>query len=402
MSKNQVNGDVDHDLYKLGFGTRALHAGQEPDQWNSRAVVPPIVMSTTFAQFAPAVHAGYEYGRSGNPTRNSLQKCLASLDKAKFALVYASGLATQANITQLLKEGDNIVAGDELYGGTNRYFRTCAAKFGISIDYVNFSKPENVERALKSNTKLVWFETPTNPLLKVTDIEAICKIVKKFNSDIIIVVDNTFLSPYFQSPLNFGVDIVMNSITKYINGHSDVIMGSISTNRSDLHQQLKYVQNAVGAVPSPFDCFLVNRGMKTLALRMEQHQKNALAVAKFLEEHPLVRKVIYLGLKSHPQYDVIKKQCSGFGGMVCMYINGNLETVKAFLEKLKLFTLAESLGAVESLVEVPSIMTHASLPPELRKELGIDDTLVRLSVGIENTDDLIQDLDQALKYANSL
>jgi len=236
----------------------------------------------------------------------------------------------------------------------------------------------------------------------VSDIEEVVRVVKKVNSEIVVVVDNTFLSPYFQSPLSLGADIVMNSITKYINGHSDVIMGSIATNRSDLNDQLKFVQNAVGAVPSPFDCFLVNRGIKTLALRMEQHQKNALAVAKFLQTHPLVRKVIYLGLESHPQRAIIQKQCSGYGGMVGIYIKGTLETAKVFLANLKLFTLAESLGAVESLIEIPSIMTHASLPQETREALGIDDTFIRLSVGVENADDLIHDLDQALKYANAV
>lgn len=255
--------------------------------------------------------------------------------------------------------------------------------------------------AIQANTKLVWFETPTNPLLKVADIEAVCRVVKAASNDIITVVDNTFLGPYFQSPLSLGADIVMNSITKYINGHSDVIMGSIATNSIPLYEQLKYLQNAVGAVPSPFDCFLVNRGVKTLALRMEQHQKNALAIARFFETHPLVRKVIYLGLDSHPQREIVKRQCSGTGGMVGMYINGTIETAKTFISRLRLFTLAESLGAVESLIEIPSIMTHASLPPETRQALGIDDTFIRLSVGVENVDDLIADLDQALKKVNS-
>lgn len=359
-------------------------------------------MSTTFAQFAPAVTAGFEYGRSGNPTRDSLEKALATLEKADYALTFASGLAAQTNITQLLKAGDHVLAGDELYGGTNRYFRTVAAKFGLTISYVDFCDLAAVKAAIQPTTRLVWFETPTNPLLKVTDISAVCQLVRAASADIITVVDNTFLSPYFQNPLTLGADIVMNSITKYINGHSDVIMGAIATNRADLYEQLKYLQNAVGAVPSPFDCFLVNRGIKTLALRMEAHQANALAVARFLETHPQVRKVIYLGLDSHPQRAITRRQSSGTGGMVGIYIKGTLETAKAFLSALRLFTLAESLGAVESLIEIPSIMTHASLPAETRAALGIDDTFIRLSVGVEAVEDLIADLDQALKKSSSV
>lgn len=299
----------------------------------------------------------------------------------------------------MLKAGDHILAGDELYGGTNRYFRTIAAKFGLAIDYVDFLDVANVRQGLKANTRLVWFETPTNPLLKVTDIETVCKAVKAFNQDILVVVDNTFMSPYFQSPLALGADVSMNSISKYINGHSDVIMGAVATNNQEVYEQLKYLQNAIGAVSSPFDCFLVNRGLKTLALRMEQHQRNALNVARFLESHPMIRKVLYPGLESHPQHALHKKQTSGSGGMVSFYIDGTLSTAKAFLSNLRVFTLAESLGAVESLIEIPSLMTHASIPKETREQLGIDDTLVRVSVGLEDAADLVRDLDQALKKA---
>lgn len=314
-------------------------------------------------------------------------------------MVFGSGLAATTNITNLLSAGDHILTGDELYGGTNRYFRTIAAKFNLNIDYVDFCDVNKVRDGLKTNTRLVWFETPTNPLLKVADIEVICKIVKDFNKDILVVVDNTFLTPYFQSPLTLGADVSMNSVSKYINGHSDVIMGALATNNHEVYEKLKYLQNAIGAVSSPFDCFLVNRGLKTLALRMEQHQRNALNVARFLESHPMIRKVLYPGLESHPQHAIHKKQTSGSSGMVSFYIDGTMSTAKAFLSNLKLFTLAESLGAVESLIEIPSVMTHASIPKETREQLGIDDTLIRVSVGLEDAADLVRDLDQALKKA---
>ncbi|KAH9414839.1 hypothetical protein DERP_008038 [Dermatophagoides pteronyssinus] len=382
--------------YEESFETRAVHAGQEASQWNCRAVVPPIVLATTYQQTGPDVDSAYVYSRSGNPTRHALEKCIASLEDAKYALTYASGLATQMSITYLLSAGDHIVAGDELYGGTNRFFRTCASKFGLDIDYANFQNVDEVTNSIKNNTKLIWFETPTNPLLKVSDIRAVCDAVKQKNPNIIIVVDNTFMSPYFQKPLNLGADISMNSITKYMNGHSDVIMGCISTNDEELFKKLQYYQNAVGAVPSPFDCFLVNRGLKTLAVRMEQHYKNALAIAKFLETHEKVSKVVYPGLESHPDHEIAIKQSNGFSGMIGMHIQGDIENAKEFLSHLKVFTLAESLGAVESLIEIPSLMTHASIPKETREALGIFDTFIRISVGIENVDDLIHDLDHAL------
>lgn len=385
------------------FATRALHVGQDSAQWKSRAVVPPIVMATTFAQFEPAVTAGFEYGRSGNPTRNSLELCMASLDKAKHSLIFSSGVACEVNITHLLQTGGHIITDTQVYCGIDRYFRKCASKFDLTIDYVDFCDLNQVAKAAESNLQrgsksgLVWLESPTNPLLKVTDIRAVTSTLKNINPNVIIAIDNTFMSPYFQSPLELGVDLVMTSITKYVNGHSDVVMGSISTNRTELYDRLKYLQNAIGAVPSPIDCFMVNRSIKTLALRMEKHQKNAMAVALFLESHPLVKRVLYLGLESHPQHQLVLKQCKGFTGMIAAYLEGTLETTCKFLSYLKIFTLGESLGAVESLIELPAIMTHEMMGQWARDKIGISNTLVRISIGVEDVDDLIGDLDQALK-----
>ncbi|KAK3892539.1 hypothetical protein Pcinc_003615 [Petrolisthes cinctipes] len=361
------------------------------------AVVPPISMATTFKQDGPADFKMYEYGRSGNPTRNCLEKCLATIENAKFGLAFASGLAATTTITHILSTGDHIVAMDDLYGGTNRYFRNVASRLGYEIDFVDASDPKKVEAALKPNTKMVWTETPTNPTMKIVDIAAVSAIVKKHGGSF-MVVDNTFMSPYFQRPLDLGADIVMSSATKYINGHTDVIMGTVCTNRDDLHEQLRFLQNAIGPVPSPFDCYLVNRSLKTLALRMEQHMKSGLAVAKFLESHPCVEKVLHPGLPSHPQHELAKRQTFGYSGMLSFYIKGNnLETSKKFFEKLKVFTLAESLGGYESLCELPAVMTHASVPKEMRDKLGITDGLIRVSCGLEGTYDLIKDLDQALR-----
>ncbi|KAF7489663.1 Cystathionine gamma-lyase [Sarcoptes scabiei] len=387
---------MDEDFLDKNFETKSIHCGQNPEQWNSRAVIPPIILSTTFKQIDPDVQEKYVYGRSSNPTRDSLQSCIASLENAEHALVFASGLATQTSISFLMEAGDHAIVGEELYGGTNRFFRTCSSRFDISISYADFRSVYDVINKINHRTKLVWFETPTNPLLRVADIKAICTAIKSIRSEIIIVVDNTFMSPYFQKPLNLGADISVNSITKYMNGHSDVIMGCIATNNTELYQRLKYLQNALGTVPSPFDCFLVNRGLKTLAIRMEKHQQNALEIARFLESHKQVQKVIYPGLESHPSYHIAKKQTTGTSGIISFYIKGNIENARKFLSSLKVFTLAESLGAVESLIEIPSLMTHASIPKEIREELGIKDTLIRISVGIEDVNDLLHDLDHAL------
>ncbi|XP_030311509.1 cystathionine gamma-lyase isoform X2 [Calypte anna] len=348
------------------FATQAIHAGQEPEQWRSAAMVPPISLSTTFKQQGPGQHTGYEYSRSGNPTRNCLEKAVAVLDGAKYC--------------------------------TNRYFRQVAMKMGLDVVFVDCTKMECLEAAITPKTKLVWVETPTNPTLKVIDIKACADVVHK-HKDVLLVVDNTFMSAYFQRPLSLGADICMYSATKYMNGHSDVVMGLVSVNCEELYQRLKFLQNSLGAVPSPFDCYMCNRGLKTLQIRMKQHFHNALAAARFLESDSRVEKVIFPGLPSHPQHELFKRQCTGCPGMVTFYIKGGLEHAATFLKSLKVFTLAESLGGYESLAEHPAIMTHASVPKEDREALGITDTLIRLSVGLEDEEDLVGDLDQALTAA---
>lgn len=301
-------------------------------------------------------------------------------------------------VINMLKTGDHVITTDDVYGGTNRYFQKVAAKFGLEFSFVDFTDMEKVKAALKPNTKMIWCETPTNPTMKVTDLRAVSDIIKD-REEIIFVVDNTFMSPYFQRPLMHGAHIVMHSATKYMNGHSDVVMGLLVTERKDLYDRLYFLQYATGPVPSPFDCYLCNRGLKTLALRMEQHQKNAIKVAEFLESHKHVQRVKYAGLPSHPQYEIMKRQATGCSGMIAFWLDGDLENSKKFLSSLKVFTLAESLGGYESLAEHPAIMTHASVPPEARKVLGISDNFVRLSVGLEDVEDIIKDLDQALKKA---
>ncbi|NXA03874.1 CGL lyase, partial [Sapayoa aenigma] len=382
------------------FATSAIHAGQEPEQWRSGAVVPPISLSTTFKQRGPGDHAGYDYSRSGNPTRECLEKAAAALDGAKYCLAFSSGLAAALNICHLLKTGDMIICMDDVYGGTNRYFRKVASEMGLKVVFVDCTKPKCLEAALTPETKLVWIETPTNPTLKVIDIQACAEVAHK-HGNVLLAVDNSFMSPYFQRPLSLGADICMSSATKYVNGHSDVVMGLVSVNREDLYERLKFLQNSLGAVPSAFDCFLCNRGLKTLHIRMKQHFHNGLAVARFLESHSRVDKVIFPGLPSHPQHELSKRQCTGCPGMVTFYIKGDLKHATAFLRNLKVFTLAESLGGYESLAELPAIMTHSSVPKEDRETLGISDTLIRLSVGLEDEEDLLADLDQALKAAVS-
>ncbi|XP_055604932.1 cystathionine gamma-lyase [Uranotaenia lowii] len=400
MSADKVTNGVERaaDGFRAqpkGFATKAIHVGQSPEQWNSMAVVPPISMSTTFKQTGPAQHKGFEYGRSGNPTRDVLEKCLASLDNGKYGLTFSSGLGTTTCVVTMLKAGDHILSGDDIYGGTNRLLRNVAMNMNISVDFVDCTNLAKVEAAIKPNTKLIWIETPTNPTLKVIDIEAVCKIAHK-HPGVVVVVDNTFLSAYLQRPLDLGADIVMYSLTKYMNGHSDVIMGALVTNDEALYTRLKFLQNATGIVPSPFDCYLVNRSLKTLAVRMERHKSNSLAVAQYLEKHPKVEKVLHPGLPSHPQHELAKKQTYGHSGIMSFYIKGGMEQSSVFLKTLEVFTLAESLGGFESLAELPSVMTHASVPAEDRVVLGITDGLVRLSVGLEDIDDLIADLKQAL------
>lgn len=383
------------------FGTEVIHAGQDPDQWKSRSVVPQIAPSTTFKQSAPGVLSddGFEYTRGGNPTRRCLEECIAKIDGGTKCYVFSSGLAATTAITQLLRAGDHIVCSDDVYGGTNRFFSRIASNFNITVTLIDSRDPNNVRKAMKSNTKMVWIETPSNPLMKIIDIEAVAEVAHS-QEDVLCVIDNTFASSYFQRPLNMGCDIVYHSCTKYMNGHSDVLMGAVTVRDESLAERIQFIQFAAGAVPSPFDCFLVNRGAKTLHLRMERHHKNGLRVAKFLETHPKVEKVIHPGLKSHPQHELAKKQMKGFSGMIAFYIVGGLDQASKFLSALKVFTLAESLGGFESLAEHPAIMTHASVPKDQREVLGIGDNLIRLSVGCEEAEDLIADVAQALKIAS--
>jgi len=388
---------ADHNEYlpfPKGFATAAIHSFQEPEQWDSLAVVAPLVCSTTFKQYAPADFKKYEYGRSGNPSREVLENSLATLENGKYGLCFASGLGATTAMCGLFKAGDHILCNDDLYGGTNRLFSKVFTKFGLEITLVDTQDAKKVENNVKPNTKMIWVETPTNPTLKVIDIKAMAAIARKHGA--LLVVDNTFLTPYLQRPLELGADVVVHSITKYLNGHSDVIMGSIITNKKELYEQLKFLQNAMGIVPAPFDCYQVTRSLKTLALRMQQHMKNGLEVAKYLENHPKVEKVIHPGLPSHPQHEIFKKQTSGNSGMLSFYIRGALQESRTFLSSLQIFTLAESLGGYESLAELPSVMTHSSVPEDQRKRLNIGDNLIRLSVGLEDVEDLISDLQQAL------
>lgn len=387
-----------------GFGTTAIHAGQNPDPFTG-AVAVPISLASTFAQSSPGVlygrnqensfGKGWEYSRTGNPTRGAFERAIAACEKGKHAVAYSSGMAATTAAVHLLKQGDHVISIDDVYGGTQRYFRqTVHPTYGIDFDFVDMSDLAKIEAAIRPQTKMLWLESPTNPTLKVTDIAAVSAVAKKHN--LIVVVDNTFMSPYFQNPLTLGADVVVHSITKYINGHSDVVMGVVITNDDDIYTKLKFIQNGIGAVPSPFDSYLALRGLKTLHVRMAAHAKNAQAVAEYLEAHPAVEKVYYPGLPSHPQHAIAKKQASGFGGMITFYVKGGLEKARAFLETVEVFTLAESLGAVESLAESPAIMTHASVPKEHRELLGISDNLIRLSVGIEGLPDIIADLERAL------
>lgn len=393
-----------------GFGTKAIHAGQEPNA-HTGAVTVPISMATTFAQSSPGVlmgsehpesfGKGFEYSRTGNPTRGAFERALAACENGKFAVCYSSGMAATTSVIHLLKSGDHVICIDDVYGGTQRYFnKTVTPTYNITFSFTDMADLTHLATLVTPNTKMIWLETPTNPTLKITDIAAVAAFAKEKN--LILVVDNTFMSPYFQNPLDLGAAIVLHSITKYINGHSDVVMGVVATNSEDIHTQLRFIQNGIGAVPSPFDCYLALRGLKTLHIRMAKHESNAIALATFMEAHELVTKVIYPGLPSHPQHAIAVKQNHGFGGMITFYVKGGLAQAKAVLEALKVFTLAESLGAVESLAESPAIMTHASVPAATRVKLGIDDNLIRLSVGIEGLPDLIADMDQALKASTKV
>ncbi|MEO0255429.1 MAG: PLP-dependent aspartate aminotransferase family protein [candidate division WOR-3 bacterium] len=381
----------------MRYNTKLIHIGEEPNlkEGGTGDVVIPIHLSTTFARKeAEKPTAGYEYSRTGNPTRDSLEKKLAVLENARFALAFSSGMAAESTLLlTLLKSGDHIIAFDDLYGGTKRLFKILSENYNIEVSYVDARFLDNVKRAIKKNTRLIWLESPTNPLMKLCDIKEISKIAKENN--IITVLDNTFLSPVFQKPLELGADIVIHSTTKYINGHSDSVGGAIMLNDEKIYEKLKFNQNAIGAILSPFDSYMVIRGIKTLTLRMLKHEENAKKIAEFLENHSKVEEVYYPGLKSHPQHELALKQMKGFGGMLSFEIKGKLKDAKKFVESLKIFSLAESLGGVESLIEIPYIMTHASLSEEEKKKVGIGENLIRVSVGIEDVEDLIEDLEIA-------
>lgn len=377
----------------MGFSTDAIHAGQVPDL-TTGAVMTPIYMTSTYAQEAIGVNKGFEYGRTHNFTRAALEQNIAALEKGKFGIAFASGLATTNALMSLVKQGDHLIVSENVYGGTYRLLELVFKDYGLDFSWVDTSKIENVEKHIKPNTKIVFLESPTNPMLVLCDITAIASLCKKNN--LICIVDNTFMSPYFQQPLTLGADIVFHSSTKYLNGHSDVIGGIAVTNDEKLHARLRYIQNAAGGVPSPFDCWLTLRATKTLAVRMERHNFNAMQIANFLSTLDTVKKVIYPGLNSHPQHELAKKQMRGFGGMVSVDF-GDVELAKKFAAHVKIFTLAESLGGVESLVCHPASMTHASVPKDKRESFGLSDSLIRLSVGIEDVEDLIEDIKQALK-----
>jgi cystathionine gamma-lyase len=378
----------------MKFETKVIHSGQQPDP-RTGAVMTPIYATSTYAQSSPGEHQGFDYARTRNPTRDALEACLAELESGKRGFAFASGMAAIGTVLELLDSGAHVIAMDDLYGGSYRILeRVRKRSAGLKASFVDLSR-DSLEKAITPQTKMVWVESPTNPLLKIVDLAAIAEIARKKN--IISVCDNTFASPWIQRPLELGFDIVVHSTTKYINGHSDVIGGAAIVNNDELTEKLAFLQNAVGSVPSPFDAFLTLRGIKTLALRMERHCGNAMHVAAFLQKHPKVEKVIYPGLATHPQHLLAAKQMSQrYGGMVSAVLKGGLPASRRFLERCKLFTLAESLGGVESLIEHPAIMTHASLPEDVRKGLGIDEGLVRLSVGIESIDDLLAELKEAL------
>lgn len=379
----------------MKFSTRAIHAGQEPDP-STGAVMTPIFQTSTYAQAGLGEHKGFEYSRTQNPTRSALEACIASLEEGQYGLAFASGMAAESAVLSLLSAGDHLVACDDLYGGSYRIFERVMRRYEVETSYVAADNAAAYERAIRPNTKMIWLETPTNPLLNLADIAAIADIAHRHQ--LLLVVDNTFASPYFQQPLKLGADIVVHSTTKYINGHSDVIGGAVVTSNEEAYQAIKFYQNAAGAVPSPFDSWLTLRGIKTLAVRMRQHEENALAVARFLGEHPRVEKVYYPGLPTHPGHELAKRQMSGFGGMVSFQFKGSYDDVDTVVRRFKVFALAESLGGVESLVCHPATMTHGSIPREIREARGLTDTLLRLSIGIEDSEDLLADLEQALAY----
>lgn len=376
----------------MGFATDAIHVGQEPDP-TTGAIIVPIYQTSTFVQEELGKHKGYEYARTSNPTRVALEKNLARLEGGQFGFAFASGMAAINSLMTLLKAGDHVVAGHDLYGGTFRLFERVLRDFGLNFSYADTTRLDEVEKAIRPNTRLVYIETPTNPIMQITDIRAVANLSRQ--RGILLAVDNTFMSPYLQRPLDLGADFVVHSTTKYLNGHSDGVGGAVILNDAAMAERLKFIQNAAGAILGPFDSWLVLRGVKTLALRMERHSQNGLAIARYLERHPKVRQIHYPGLSSHPQHELAKKQMRGFGGMLS-FETGSLENAKAVLKSVRVCSLAESLGGVETLISHPATMTHASVPLDQRQRLGITDGLVRISAGIEDIEDLIADLDRAL------
>jgi cystathionine gamma-lyase len=378
---------------RMEFATKAIHVGQEAEPITGATIV-PIFQTSTYTQSAPGVHKGYDYSRTVNPTRVALERCLASLENAAFGSCFASGMAATSAVCNLLSAGDHVVVGDDLYGGTFRLFDKVFSRYGVRFDYVDASDPANVVAALTAATKLVWLETPTNPLLKLCDLRAISGMCKE--RGVRVAVDNTFATPFLQNPLDLGADFVVHSTTKYIGGHSDAVGGFVATNDKTLHDIVKFHQNAVGGIPGPFDCFLTLRGVKTLAVRMREHERHARAVAAYFDGHPAVERVYYPGLPSHPQHELAKRQMRGFGGMVSCVLKGGPERARAFASAVRVFSLAESLGGVESLLCHPVSMTHGSIPKEIREARGVTDNLLRFSVGIEAESDIIADIEQAL------
>jgi len=377
----------------MHFETAAIHVGQEPEP-QTGAIVVPIFQTATYAQPAIGEHKGYEYSRTHNPTRKAMEQCLAALEGGKHGLGFASGMAATTTSMTLLAKGDHVVSSDDVYGGTYRVFERIFRDWGLDFTFVDASHVDNIAAAIRPNTRMVWLETPTNPLLKLTDLRAASQLARKHN--LILVVDNTFASPYFQRPLELGADLVIHSSTKFLGGHSDVVSGAAVTSDEKIFERLSFSQNAMGAVPGPFDSWLILRGLKTLGVRMRQHEANALAIARHLEKHSRVRRVLYPGLPSFTQHELAKSQMSGFGALISFYLDGGEKEARQVCRSTKVFSLAESLGGVESLIEHPGLMTHASIPKELREGRGIGDNFIRLSVGIEHVDDLIADLDSAL------
>ena len=385
---------MSNDDKKRAFATRAIHAGQEPDP-TTGAIMPPIYATSTYVQVSPGVHKGYEYSRTQNPTRMAYERCIADLESGTHGFAFASGMAAIGTALELIDSGSHVIAMDDLYGGTRRLFSGVRERSsGLEFTYVDMSDASQLADALRENTRMIWIESPSNPLLKLVDLKAVAGIAG--DRDILVVCDNTFATPYLQRPLELGCDIVMHSATKFLNGHSDMVGGILATADAGLAERLAYLQNSIGAVAGPFDSFLALRGLKTLDVRMERHCRSAMAIAEWLEQDPRVERVLYPGLESHPQHELAKQQMPGFGGIVTVFIKGELADARRFLERCEVFALAESLGGVESLVDHPAIMTHASVPESERAKLGISDQLIRLSIGIEALDDLIADLDQAL------